>query len=163
VSVGNDLHGTGAHLSPRQLLAWTQFLDASRLLEERLARHLADNHDMSHGEYEILVRLDGAGGAMRIGEIADECVAPRPRISQTLKRVEARGWITRRADETDGRGSIAELTPEGDAALVASAAEHAEIITEHLLEPLSDTELDALGLLMERVAIGLRSVRGMNV
>lgn len=118
---------------------------------------------MSHGEYEILVRLDGAGGAMRIGEIADECVAPRPRISQTLKRVEARGWITRRADETDGRGSIAELTPEGDAALVASAAEHAEIITEHLLEPLSDAELDALGLMMERVAIRLRSVRGMNV
>lgn len=118
---------------------------------------------MSHGEYEILVRLDGAGGAMRIGEIADECVAPRPRISQTLKRVEARGWITRRADETDGRGSIAELTPKGDAALVASAAEHADIITEHLLEPLSDAELDALGLMMERVSTGLRSVRGMNV
>ena len=163
MSVKNELHGTGAHLSPRQLLAWTRFLDASRLLEERLARHLADEHNMSHGEYEILVCLDGAGGAMRIGEIADECVAPRPRISQTLKRVEARGWITRRADETDGRGSIATLTPAGETALVTSAAEHADIIAKHLLEPLSDAELDALGLMLERVAAELRSVRGIDV
>ena len=56
------LVGTGAHLSKDELWVWTRVVQASRLLEEVLARQLSQDHGMTHSDYEVLVLLDSAGG-----------------------------------------------------------------------------------------------------
>ena len=157
----HELVGTGRHLTGDELFVWTRFLDAGRLVEEMLARHLADEHAMTHSDYEVLVRLDGAGGAMRLTTLADQCVSSKSKLTHTVDRLEERGWIERRRVVSDGRGVEAALTDEGVDALASAAIGHAELIKHHLLDLLHPAELPVVGGVMERVSKHLRLERAM--
>ena len=152
-----EIVGTGAHLTVAELRAWTRFLDASRLIEDVLAAHVSRDHDMNHGEYEVLVRLDGARGRMRMTELASQVVAAPSRLTYTVDRLEDRGWVRRRSLASDGRVVVAELTPSGRNALAEAAPVHAELIRRHLLSHLDDSETNTLAAQMARV---IESVRG---
>lgn len=154
---GPGLAGTGAHLTEVELRAWTRFLDASRLIEEMLNRHLVDHHNMSHSEYEILVRLDGNSGSMRLTQLADQCVSSKSKLSHTLGRVEKRGWIRRSPSPTDGRGVVATLTASGRDALTKAAIGHAALVKKHLLDVVGADQLPALGDAMDRVSADMRA------
>ena len=151
-----DLAGTGRHLTPAEMRTWTRFLDASRLLEEVLARHLSQEHRMTHGDYEVLVRLDGAGGEMRMATLARQVVSSNQRLTHTANRLERRGWIAREPVEPDGRGLWAVLLPAGREALTAAAIEHAELVRRFLLDEMDATTQDAVADAMDRVASHLR-------
>ena len=60
------IDGTGRHLDTNELRLWTALLDSGRILDSVLEDDLTGNHAMSHRDYEVLVRLDGAGGSMRL-------------------------------------------------------------------------------------------------
>lgn len=152
----NDLAGTGRHLSKSELRTWTRFLDAGRLLEEILARHVSDEHDMTHSDYEVLVRLDGAGGSMRMTTLAEQVVSSAQKLTHTANRLEQRGWIGRQPVAADGRGIEAVLREPGRAALAAAAKEHAELIRRFLLDMLTVDEQNQVADVMDRVATHLR-------
>ena len=154
-----DIVGTGAHLTTAELRAWTRFLDASRLIEEVLAAHVSREHEMNHGEYEVLVRLDGAKGRMRMAQLASQVIATPSRLTYTVDRLEARGWVQRRSLASDGRGIVAELTPEGRAALAEAAVGHADLIRRHLLSHLDAVETDAMANAMDRIINSVRDER----
>ena len=154
-----DIVGTGAHLTTAELRAWTRFLDASRLIEDVLATHVSREHDMNHGEYEVLVRLDGARGRMRMAQLASQVVATPSRLTYTVDRLEARGWVMRRSLVSDGRGVVAELTPEGRAALAEAAVGHAALIRRYLLSHLDASETAALADVMDRIIDSVRDMR----
>lgn len=151
-----DLSGTGRHLTKAQLRAWTRFLDAGRLLEEILAQHVARDHNMTHSDYEVLVRLDGAGGEMRMTSLANDVVSSAQKLTHTANRLEQRGWITRQPVDGDGRGLMALLTPAGRAALTEAAKGHADLIKQFLLDPLSVEERDTIAETMDRVSQHMR-------
>ena len=146
-------------MSADQLDAFTRFFDSARLIEAALSRHLLAEHNMALGDYEVLVHLDGADGALRLTELADRCVSPRSTISQTLVRLEDRGWIRREKAVGDARGALAHLLPAGDEALAAAAPKHAEIIKRHLLDCWSAAELAVIGRAMDASAERLRELR----
>lgn len=152
-----DIVGTGAHLTTAELRAWTRFLDASRLIEDVLAAHVSRDHDMNHAEYEVLVRLDGAKGRMRMSQLASQVVATPSRLTYTVDLLEGRGWVKRRSLASDGRVVVAELTPAGRTALAEAAPVHAELIRHHLLSHLDPAETDALAAAMGRVIDSVRS------
>jgi DNA-binding MarR family transcriptional regulator len=151
-----ELAGTGRHLSDSELYFWTRFHDASRLLEAELARHLKRVNGMNLADYEILVRVDGAGGRMRMGELAEQIVVSTSRLSHTIDRLANRGWIERAAVPTDRRGSEAVLTAEGRAALEACSERHAELIRDHLLSRLDERRLREFGGILDVVVAGLK-------
>lgn len=151
-----ELAGTGRHLTKQELRAWTRFLDAGRLIEEVLAQHLSQDHNMPHSEYEVLVRLDGAGGSMRMAVLAAQVVSSAQKLTHTANRLERRGWIARRPVADDGRGLEATLLPPGRQALADAAGEHAALIKRFLLDRLSDDEQLQLGETMDRVSAHLR-------
>ncbi|NND01934.1 MAG: MarR family transcriptional regulator, partial [Acidimicrobiia bacterium] len=124
--------GTGVHMTPAQLRAWTSFLEASRQLEHALAKHLKSEHSMLHSEYEILVRVDGAGGRMRMGVLASRIVESHSRVSHTVARLEERGWVAREPSPEDGRGYEVVVTPLGTKELGAASKKHAELIKQFL-------------------------------
>ncbi len=128
-------------------------------MEELLARHLKDRHGMLHREYEVPVRVDGAGGLMRLRELADQVVASHSRLSHMLGRLAPRGWIKREPIPGHGRGLEAVITPAGRPAPAESAGEHAQLIREYLLAEMSQEELDAVADVMDRVATTLRARR----
>lgn len=154
-----DLRGTGAHLRDDELFAWTRFLDAARLVEELLARNLADNHSMTLSDYEVLVRLDGAGDSMRLTLLAEQCVSSKSKLTHTLNRLEERGWIRRCPVDDDGRGVVAALTTAGARALADASLGHAALIKRHLLDVWHPAELPVIAGAMDRVSAGLRARR----
>lgn len=151
-----DLAGTGRHLTKQELKAWTTFLDAGRLLEEILAHHVSHDHNMTHSDYEVLVRLDGAGGRMRMAELAEQVVSSAQKLTHTANRLERRGWIARQPVVEDGRGLAAVLLPPGRDALAAAAGEHAQLIRQFLLDRLGDAEQARLAELMGGLAAHMR-------
>lgn len=151
-----ELVGTGRHLSKQELFAWTRFLDAGRLLEEILAGHVAQEHRMTHSDYEVLVRLDGAGGSLRMIELAAAVVSSAQKLTHIANRLEGRGWIERVPAEGDGRGLVARLTPSGRSALAGAAVGHAALIKRFLLDDLAPEDQVRLGENMERIATHLR-------
>jgi DNA-binding MarR family transcriptional regulator len=156
----SDHVGTGRHLSGDELRAWTGFLDAGRMINEVLAKHLVVDHGMSHRDYEVLVRIDGAGGRMRMSVLARQIVASAALISQTIERLEQRGMVERQpAASGDGRGIEAVLLPQGREGLALASADHAEIIRTLLHQRVGTEDLPTFGLAMSRVADHLRAHR----
>ena len=153
----DDLSNTGHHLIGNELRAWTTLLDASRILDTELEADLAQ-HGMTHREYEVLVRLDGYGGRMRMSALAAQIEASSPLVSQTVARLEGRGWVEREPAADDGRGVEAVLTSTGSEALRTAAKPHAALLRELLIEPLGD-DLPAVAEALSRAADHLRSHR----
>lgn len=151
-----DLLGTGRYLSKADLRMWTRFLDAGRLLEEILAQHVAREHGITHSDYEVLVRLDGAAGEMRMSTLAKEVVSSAQKLTHTANRLEHRGWITRTPVDDDGRGLMAVLTDDGREALAAAAEEHAALIKRFLLDAVTPAERKTITGVMDRAAIHMR-------
>ncbi len=157
--MGHQLRGTGRHLTDEELFAWTRFLDAGRLVEEMLSRHLADEHAMTHSDYEVLVRLDGNANRMRLTTLAEQCESSKSKLTHTLNRLEERGWIERTPADDDGRGVVALLTSAGSDALADAAVGHAELIKRHLLDHWHPAELVVIADAMNRVSRDLRARR----
>lgn len=153
------LVGTGAHMTEVELRAWTRFNDSARLLEEVLSRHLSREHGMSHSEYEVLVRLDGAKGRMRMSTLAEQVVWSASRLTHAIDRLEGRGWVTREAVADDRRGFWACLTEAGNTALAEAAPKHADLIKHYLLSQLDPDQLEAFGDAMDRISARMRADR----
>ena len=154
-----QVDGTGRHLTKVELMAWTGFLDASRMLEERLAHQLSDQFGMTHREYEVLVRLDGAGGRLKMSELAQKMVASQPLMSQTVNRLEGRNWVKREASTVDRRSTETVLTDEGCAALREASAPHAAMVKKLLLDVLAKNDLGAFADSLTEAADHLRAHR----
>lgn len=158
-----DLAGTGRHLSPAELRTWTRFLDAGRLLEEILSQHLGQRHRMAHSDYEVLVRLDGNGGRMRMTMLARQVVSSAQKLTHTANRLEKRGWIARESVAEDGRGLDAVLLRPGRGALKAAAGEHADLIRQFLLRDLDDHERQVITAATDRLSTHMRVHRRREV
>lgn len=154
-----QLDGTGRHLTTEELRLWTSFLDAGRMIEQAMAADLAVNHAMSHREYEVLVRLDGAAGSMRMSELARQVAASAPLITQTIVRLEERDWVRRERSAGDSRGIDAVLTRAGRAALAEAATPHARLIRKLLLDLVGPDRLPHVAASMGDVADHLRNHR----
>ena len=116
---------------------WRAFLTAQRLLFDRLERQLQRDARLPHAYYEILVRLSEAPDrTLRMSQLADSSLSSRSRLSHAVARLEAAGWVRRRACAEDRRGAFAELTPEGLAKLEEAAPGHVEAVRVDLFDAL---------------------------
>jgi DNA-binding MarR family transcriptional regulator len=117
--------------------AWRAFLTAQRLLFDRLERQLQRDAGLPHAYYEILVRLSEAPDrTLRMSQLADSSLSSRSRLSHAVARLEAAGWVRRRACAEDRRGAFAELTPEGLAKLEEAAPGHVDAVRADLFDAL---------------------------
>lgn len=155
----SEFDGTARHISQVGMAAWTGFLDGSRMLEERLAAQLHDDFEMSHREYEVLVRLDGSGGRLRMSDLATQMVASQPLMSQTVNRLEKRGWVRREASTSDRRSIETLITRDGRLALGQAAGPHADLIKSLLIEMMNESDLEIFSGAMKIIADHLRNHR----
>lgn len=126
------------------------------MLEERLATQLNDLFGMSHREYEVLVRLDGSGGWLRMSELAAQMVASQPLMSQTVNRLEKRGWVDRVHSTKDRRSVETVITNDGRAALREASGPHAELVKSLLLEKIGPEDLEIFASAVQRAAKDLK-------
>lgn len=144
-------------LTAEEQAVWRAYLDVSRLLTERMQRELVEDSSMSLAEYEILVQLSEAPGRqLRMSELADRVVNSRSRLTHTVGRMEARGLVRREACPDDGRGVLCLLTDDGFTVLEQAAPGHVEAVRQGLFDPITEQDMAALGMVMNKVRAHLR-------
>lgn len=137
----------------RRIAAFEGFIRAQRALVERLDADLRAEHDLSLGDYEILLRLARAGdNRLKMVEVARSMVLTPSGVTRATDRLEAEGLVRRDACPTDRRSWFLALTPEGRARLRRAAPTHLRGIQEHFGQHLTDAEADALARGLGKVA-----------
>ena len=102
---------------------------------ERLDDDLRREFGMSLTEYEVLVRLsERPGRAMRMAQLADALAHSRSRVTHTVARMEAAGFVTRGTTPEDGRGVVATMTTQGYELLEKAAPCHVESVRRNLVD-----------------------------
>jgi DNA-binding MarR family transcriptional regulator len=139
------------NLNHREQHLWRGFLRWSELIRAQVASELTSASGLSVGEFEILVRLGEAGGALDQRELGESMTWTASRLSHQLNRMEGRGLV-RRQPTGVGRSMKVALRADGGRALSSALAIHASAVRRHFLEPLTQPDADALGRIVDGVA-----------
>ncbi|MEA5361630.1 MarR family transcriptional regulator [Amycolatopsis sp., V23-08] len=146
-------------LDDAEMAAWRSYIVATLKLRQRLHRELADRHDVSLTDYEVLVCLElQPEQRMRMSELAVLMGSTKSRLSHQVGRLEDAGVVRRVRDPEDKRGVITELTKDGVALLQSAAPTHVEGVREHLIDLLSPEEQATIASAFGRVLDHLTEV-----
>ena len=135
--------------------------DLSAELQGAFDLQLSREEGMSAADYAVLVPLSEAtNGQLRTKDLGSALGWDRSRTSHQVTRMVKRGLVSREFCEEDARGSVVGLTPAGRAAIEKAAPKHVALVRQLFLDPLSDDELDALGVVLERMLAAIRQYAG---
>jgi DNA-binding MarR family transcriptional regulator len=148
-----DVTGEPRWLDDDQQQSWRALMMGMTLLLERLDEDLRREFSMSLTEYEVLVRLsERPGRAMRMAQLADAMAHSRSRVTHTVARMEAVGYVTRGTTPEDGRGVVATMTEKGYDLLVKAAPCHVESVRRNVVDLVDEADFAAVGRVFDRVA-----------
>jgi DNA-binding MarR family transcriptional regulator len=142
-------------LSEVELGAWRGLLRVHAALVRALDAELDAAHELPLTSYDVLIYLQAAPDKrLRMAELADRVLLSRSGLTRLADRLEREGLITRDTCSSDGRGSFAVLTEEGEAVLARARPTHLAGVRERFLRHFSDDELRVLARFWERVQPG---------
>jgi DNA-binding MarR family transcriptional regulator len=107
-----------------------------RIATFRLARRMRTQRavdSMSDGQFAVLAGLF-VHGAHTLTELADRERVSAPAMNRTVNCLQDAGYITRSADENDGRKVVIDLTDEGRAVVDETARRRDAWVEEALAE-----------------------------
>ena len=131
---------------------WRNVASVLLRLPWALECQLQRDADLSFIEYHALARLsETPGHTRRMSELAGLTHASLSRLSHMIKRMEARGFVRREPDPTDGRYTNAVLTRDGHEHLTASAPAHVATVRRLVIDDFTMTELRQLNAAAERI------------
>lgn len=133
-------------LGPAEERAWRNYRRMFTLLEARLTRELTEGTGLSMADYTVLSNLvEAEGRRWRVTALADHMRWSQSRLSHQIRRMEERDLVTRQDAVGDARGSVVALTRKGLKAISQAAPVHFVGVRKHLIELLTDEQIDALG------------------
>jgi len=126
----------------------TSIMRAQQLLLSRADATLRP-FDLTFARYEVLMLLSfSARGELPLGKIGERLQVNPASVTNAVDRLEQQGLVERVPNPTDGRGTLARITPVGrDRAAAATGALNADVFgdigvekdaLEHLFELLAD-------------------------
>lgn len=137
--------GTRDRLSPQELTAWQGFLRVSTRLGRLLDAESTDAHGLSGNDYDVLIQLGLAPKRrLHLTALASQVLMSPSGISRLVDELERRGLVERERREDDARSYDVVLTPTGRTQLKKANRTHLAQVREHLLDRLSDGQLDQL-------------------
>jgi DNA-binding MarR family transcriptional regulator len=119
------------------MAAWLAFLEVSHRLDRVIEQQLRRDAGLSHAQYEVLARLDAAGGQLRMSHLADVIIVSRSGLTYQVTQLERAGLVRREKDAADERGVLAVLTGAGRAALHRAAPGHVRVVRHYLIDALT--------------------------
>lgn len=127
-----------------------------RIATFRLARRLRTQRaidSMSDGQFAVLAAVF-VHGPHTLGDLADRERVSAPAMNRTVNCLQDAGYLSRSADESDGRKVVIDLTDDGRA-VVAETARRRDAWLEQSLSELTPDDRDILHRateIMERMA-----------
>jgi DNA-binding MarR family transcriptional regulator len=108
---------------------------------------------LSFARYEALVLLSFTRtGALPLGKMGDRLMVKPASVTNIVDRLESQGLVTRVPHPSDGRGTLAKITPAGRR-LVKRATAAVEAV-DFGLAPLPEREMDQLTAILHRLRAG---------
>jgi DNA-binding MarR family transcriptional regulator len=139
-------------LDPDEMRFWRGFIEVSVRALDAINADLRADADLTHDDYEVLVRLSEAPDRrMRMSELADQVIQSRSRLTQRVDRLVERGWVERQRCPEDRRGMLAALTDAGFRTLADAAPAHVESVRRHLIDRLGPEQIVAGAEVFEAV------------
>jgi DNA-binding MarR family transcriptional regulator len=138
-------------LSATDQAAWRAFLRAHAAIVGALERELA-TRGLPIAFYDVLEQLDGAGGRLRMRELADAVLLSRSGLTRLVDRMERAGYVRREQCADDRRGAYAAITSGGRRALRQAGPAHTRGVAENFARHLTREEAIVLTSALERVA-----------
>ncbi|UOE18117.1 MarR family transcriptional regulator [Thermobifida halotolerans] len=95
------------------MAAVTSVMRAQQLLIAQLDATLKP-YALTFARYEALVLLSfSSSGALPLGKIGERLMVHPTSVTNTIDRLERQGFVRRRPNPSDGRGTLAEITDSG--------------------------------------------------
>lgn len=114
-----------------RLAAWRSFLHANAALSHVLGHELEEAQQLPLSWYDVLLKLNEAGGQLRMHELANAVLLSKSGLTRLVDRMERGGLVSRRPCASDRRGWLAVLTPQGKARLRKAGPVHLRGIEQH--------------------------------
>lgn len=145
-------------LSVEEQQTWLALVEMMVRVPAQLDGQLRKDAGISHFEYAVLARVSEASErTLRMSELAELANGSLSRLSHTVKRLEARGWLSRRPCPSDGRLTEAVLTDEGWEKVVATAPGHVAAVRALVVDVLTEEQQRELRSITGAIAANLAS------
>ncbi|GAA3158657.1 MarR family transcriptional regulator [Planomonospora alba] len=139
-------------LDEREFRAWLGYRRMRLLLDAQIARDLQSDSGLSEADYDVLSALSSRESRRwRLQELADRMLWSKSRLSRHVSRMEERGLVAKEECADDGRGAVIALTDGGMNAIVEAAPGHVESVRSHLIDLLTEEQIEVLGDIAETV------------
>ncbi|MTD16906.1 MarR family transcriptional regulator [Nakamurella sp. YIM 132087] len=159
---GADPGGRGQDspwLTEDELGVWLEVSAIALRLPALLEAQLQRDSDVGLYEYLVMSWLSMMSGRRaRMGELAQVTEGSLSRLSNVVKRLEARGFVARSADPEDGRFTVAALTDAGWEKVVQAAPGHARAVKHYVVDPLTANEIRDVKEISAKIATRIRGV-----
>jgi DNA-binding MarR family transcriptional regulator len=137
----------------RGLEAWRSLLQAHATLMRQLEVDLAEATGLALADFDVLAQLAGAGGELRMTELAGRALISRSGMTRRVTRLADEGLVRRANSDADGRGVVVALTDAGLARLTETAPVHLRGVSELFIAKLDARELAVLTSALDKVVV----------
>ena len=132
----------------------------TNLKVHRVLNQLLSTQDLSLAQHEILMTIGQQPGLTQ-RQLAERLLVVKSNISALLKKLEARGLVSRELDSNDSRNKHLSLTRAGQR-LVTKSFELQNQVVQAMASTLSDDDLRQLDDIMGRVSGALDLLEAEN-
>jgi len=132
-------------LDDEEMSAWLALNGVILLLPGTLDSQMQRDNGITMFEYLVLAMLSEAPGrTLQLKRLARVTNGSLSRLSHVVTRLEARGWVCREPLADNGRVTMARLTDDGYAKVVASAPSHVETVRQLVFDNLDRRQVRQL-------------------
>lgn len=148
-------------ISASQLAAWESYQRMRVLLAGRINRELARKTGLSEADYEILSALTKTSAeSMRVLALRCGLAWEKGRLSHQLRRMEARGLLTREECVEDNRGTIVRVTEAGRRLAAEARVCYEQAVKCYVTDVLTPEQMQALGSIAKTILLQLEEPHG---
>jgi DNA-binding MarR family transcriptional regulator len=144
-------------LSPQQDRTWSLLVGVMMWLPAELDAYLEQAASLSHAEFGVLRCLSlGEEREIHMSRLAATASVTPSHLSRIVGRLEKRGLLSRSADPSDARRTLARLTSPGARLLAEVEPGYVAEVRSRVFELLEDSQVDQLEDLAEAILTPLR-------
>jgi DNA-binding MarR family transcriptional regulator len=143
-------------LTPMETLG--RLAETALLIDREKLTPVVGSFGLQSGEFDVLAALRRAGGDFTLTptQLFETTMMSSGGMTARLDRLEKAGWVKRRANPNDRRGTLVGLTEPGKALIERALVAHLANETS-LLAALSDAEISALNAILRKLLKAIES------
>src|SRR5471030_2699031 len=140
-------------LSANEEVVWRALMRIVKVLPRHLDSDLVRGAGVTASEYTTIMHLSEAPNReLRMADLANATGLSASRMTRLVDELCARGLVTKRASNSDGRGNVARLTPPGLAKLKSAWPAHLTSARRRVFDHIDSGAIKAAAQALSAVA-----------